>query len=467
MEIPFIGGAYEGRSKNINAQVCQNLFHVIDNAGGKSVMALMGVPGAVSWFSAGGTDEVRGFCLWDSYLYAVVGSTLYRITTAGVGTDVGTLSTTTGRVWMAGGTTHLGIVDGSYGYYQTSGATALTTVTDGDFPGAPTSLAYMDSRFIVTQGDSDTYYVSDSEDFSSWDALGFISAEDTPDEAYAVVQYRRQLWLPGELTTEVHYGTGNSTYPFARIAGAVIPTGCRAVNSIAAGFEGLFFLDNRLRVVAVSELTLVPISTEQIDYQISKMTSPGDALGYCWTQEGHSFYGLTFPETDGKTFVFDVTTGLWHTRSSDTSQGRWRANCAVNFADKALIGGYNDGTIYELDFDTYTDAGETVQAIRAAQPVHSGRKIVTFSRLELDMETGVGTAAGAGSDPQAILDWSDDGGHSWSNEHWADIGGIGERSTRVIWRRLGAARQRVFRVTITDPVKRVIIGAHLDARVGR
>lgn len=466
MEIPFIGGAYEGRSKNLNAQVCQNLFPVTDQTGGKSVLALYGVPGAKSWFSSGATAEVRGFCLWDGYLYAVIGATLYRLDSAASGTDVGTLSTDTGRVWMAGGTTHLGIVDGTSGYYQTSGATSLTTVTDTDFPSGPSSLAYLDGRFIVTESGTDTYYVSDSEDFSSWDALGFISAEENPDEAFAVVAYRRQLWLPGELTTEAHYGTGNSTYPFARISGAAMPIGCRSADSIAAGKEGLFFLDNSLRVVMVSELALVPISTEQITYQISRLASPGDAIGDCWTQEGHSFYAITFPTGD-KTFVFDATTGLWHTRSSDLDQGRWRANCVVNFADKTLIGDYSDGNIYELDFDTYTDAGETIQAIRAAQPVHSGRKLISFTRFELDMETGVGLATGTGSDPQAMLDWSDDGGHSWSNEHWATIGAIGDRSTRVVWRRLGAARQRIFRVKITDPIKRVIIGAHLDARAGQ
>jgi hypothetical protein len=71
-----------------------------------------------------------------------------------------------------------------------------------------------------------------------------------------------------------------------------------------------------------------------------------------------------------------------------------------------------------------------------------------------------------GVDPQAMLEWSDDGGHTWSNEHWASIGKMGEYRKRVKWRRLGRSRDRVFRLTITDPVKVVIIGATAEVTVG-
>jgi hypothetical protein len=49
MEIPFIGGAYQGRSTNVNAQICQNLYPIIDQEGGK-VVALMNTPG-LTFFS--------------------------------------------------------------------------------------------------------------------------------------------------------------------------------------------------------------------------------------------------------------------------------------------------------------------------------------------------------------------------------------------------------------------------------
>lgn len=72
----------------------------------------------------------------------------------------------------------------------------------------------------------------------------------------------------------------------------------------------------------------------------------------------------------------------------------------------------------------------------------------------------------SGVDPKAMLQWSDDGGHTWSNEHWVSIGKIGEYKRRAIWRRLGSSRDRIYKVTISDPVKVVMLGAYLEATSG-
>ena len=65
-----------------------------------------------------------------------------------------------------------------------------------------------------------------------------------------------------------------------------------------------------------------------------------------------------------------------------------------------------------------------------------------------------------------MLRWSDDGGHTWSNEHWVGIGKIGEYGRRAIWRRLGMTlklRDRVYELSGSDPVKIAIMGAELFA----
>jgi len=72
--------------------------------------------------------------------------------------------------------------------------------------------------------------------------------------------------------------------------------------------------------------------------------------------------------------------------------------------------------------------------------------------------------AAVGYDPEVMLRWSDDGGHTWSNEHWASMGRIGQYGRRVFWRRLGMTmklRDRVYEVSGTDPVKIAIVGAEL------
>jgi hypothetical protein len=77
-----------------------------------------------------------------------------------------------------------------------------------------------------------------------------------------------------------------------------------------------------------------------------------------------------------------------------------------------------------------------------------------------------GRVGAAGIDPQVMLRWSDDGGHTWSNEHWRSMGKTGTYGTRVIWRRLGMTlklRDRVYEVSGTDDVKIAIMGAELIA----
>jgi hypothetical protein len=66
--------------------------------------------------------------------------------------------------------------------------------------------------------------------------------------------------------------------------------------------------------------------------------------------------------------------------------------------------------------------------------------------------------------PQAMLRWSNDGGSTWSNEHWTGVGQMGRYKNRAIWRRLGQARDRIFEVVVTDPVNFVIISANLKVQ---
>jgi hypothetical protein len=68
--------------------------------------------------------------------------------------------------------------------------------------------------------------------------------------------------------------------------------------------------------------------------------------------------------------------------------------------------------------------------------------------------------------PQAMLRWSNDGGSTWSKYYTTTIGQQGRYKNRAIWRRLGMARDRVFEVSITDPVKAVIVSANLKGSEG-
>jgi hypothetical protein len=69
-------------------------------------------------------------------------------------------------------------------------------------------------------------------------------------------------------------------------------------------------------------------------------------------------------------------------------------------------------------------------------------------------------------DPQVMLQWSDDSGHTWSQEHWVTAGRNGEYGLRAIWRRLGKARQRTWRVAVTDPIAWHLLDAYVQVLKG-
>jgi len=244
----------------------------------------------------------------------------------------------------------------------------------------------------------------------------------------------------------------------------VFRTGVGAPDSLAAGEAGLFGLDSDFRVRRIVGYQGAVISTPQIEYHIQRYATKSDAFGYLYTQHGHTFYVLTFP-SESKTWCYDVTTDAWHTRSTGTTGGRHRSSCYCFFQGKHLVGDWQNGHIYELDPETYTDHGELIVRRRAVQAVHQDRKLLFHNQLEIEFEAGTGLVAGQGSDPQAMLDWSDDGGHTWSHEHWRSMGKLGEYKRRAIWRRLGCSRDRVYRVTVSDPVKVAILGATLEASI--
>jgi hypothetical protein len=271
----------------------------------------------------------------------------------------------------------------------------------------------------------------------------------------------------------------------------------------------------------------VRVSTHAIEYAIAQYGNISDAVAYTYQQEGHAFYVLNFPSAS-KTWVYDVSVQAWHERASgNEGQYRHRSNCQCNFGGTIIVGDFENGNIYAFDLDVYADNGQIQRWLRSWRALPTGQnnlKRTAHHSLQLDAESGVGlngidpfaplknllaegfpflateldddittetgvgllavtpittsddlltesgedilvsVATVQGVNPQAMLRWSDDGGHTWSNEHWRSMGAIGQYGYRTIWRRLGMTeklRDRVYEVSGTDPVKIAIMGAEL------
>lgn len=471
MKLPFLGDAYRARSPNAAAERTLNLYPEVDPHN-KEVIALYGTPGLVTKITMA-ESPVRQIFAFEDTLYVVAGDKFYTVTTAYVATERGTLNTSTGFVSMATDGLNVIVVDGTNGYLYNIAVPAFSVISDVDFPDNSTIAEVQDTYFIVLESGSQRFHIS--TDGSTWIGTDFASAEGKPDNLVSMISDHRELWLFGANTTEVWVNTGNADFPFERVQGAFIEHGCAAVASVAKMDNSIFWLgaDDRGTGMVWRAVGYSParISTYAIEYAISQHTAAeiAAAIAYTYQQEGHAFYVLTVGD---ETWVYDASTNMWHQRGYTVPESgaliRHRSNCYAFFNSIHLVGDYENGKIYQLDLDTYTDAGDYIKSTRACRHISNDEKEILHKQFLLDMESGVGlTGTGQGTDPQIMLRWSDDGGHTWSNEHWASCGKIGKYAKRVIWRRLGRSRDRIYEASITDPVKRCFVGATIIAEAGR
>jgi hypothetical protein len=357
---------------------------------------------------------------------------------------------------MADNGTHVWVATGGKLYAARSGE--ILEIANGF---GFTDVAYQDGYLIGVVRGTEQWMISAIDDATTIDALDFTSADTSPDNLVGIISDHRELLAFGESTIEAYYNSGASAFPFARTQ--VVERGCVSAASIAKAQNSVYWLGDDLMVYRMAGYQPEPISTPPIVGLIADQSSPQTAQGYCYQQGGHTFYVLTFSDL---TVCYDLSTGLWHRRRSDGID-RWRANSHewCSRWRKNIVGDYSNGKLYDLDLDTYDEDGGVLRARAVGAPLWNGGHRLIIDEFFLDIEAGVGLVSGQGSDPQAVLDWSSDGGATWSAELWRSFGKIGERQATAKWRALGAHRNWTPRVTITDPVKRHILGA--SARIER
>jgi hypothetical protein len=115
---------------------------------------------------------------------------------------------------------------------------------------------------------------------------------------------------------------------------------------------------------------------------------------------------------------------------------------------------------YPGPYSLLTESGDIIVQEDGGYMYYDGAPTLIGGAILIEKRTFTSTAI----DPQVMLRWSDDGGHTWSNDHWRSMGKTGTYGTRVIWRRLGMTlklRDRVYEVSGTDQTKIAIMGAEL------
>jgi len=495
--LPFAGGAYSGRSVDVNPQVCINFYTEADPASGRAEHYLVGTPGTKKVAEVG-EGPIRAIHKFGPDLIVVSREEVFRGNLDDGFEKVGELDTIFGPVDVVDNGYETGkqvLISDTFELYLISRSVLEPEEDEDDedddnesengdddngddeeeeeeefkpfkkleLGDRISSIEFQDGYFIVGIRDTNRFRISALYDGDSWSALDIASKEGSPDNLVSIISQERQLWLLGEKTSEAFYNSGNPDFPFERFQGGFLETGCVAPRTAAKTTKGVFWLsqDSRghCRVVTVGEgMTAEPVSPTSINYQIQQYGRVNDAFAFVYQIEGHEFYVLTFPQAN-VTWVFDLTDGFWHQWSvwRDSRHNRHLSNDYEFYGSKHLVGHFRKPEIYEISSKHFTDDGNPIVRDRIFPHVNDSEKRLSMSGIQMVFEHGVGAKFGQGDPPQVSLAWSKDGGHNWSSFVKRDIGKRGAHSNRAIWKKLGQARRWTFWIRMSDPVKPIIL----------
>lgn len=470
--VGFVGSASKDRSLNFDAQRCVNMFPQISASGtSKSPAKLVSCPGLEIFadFRTTINRGVRGAIVFNSSsVFIVSGTKVLRMNQNGAITDIGTIPSLDTPVSMATNGINVMFVTGAEGYIIDPATNTVTKIVNVSFQGAD-AVAFITGSYVFNEPNSARWWAMNPYAVTI-NPLWFATAEGSPDALVTLAVVNQEVWLFGTETTEIWTNVGQAGFPFAQVTGAFIEQGCAAKNSVAKLDESLFWLSanavGQCEVYRSSGMNATKISNHSIEQEFSSYATVDDAVAYGYQQDGHHFYVISFP-TQNVTWVYDTVTLAWHQRAyleqRDGQLSRHRSNCHIFFQRKNLVGDWDFGIIYNMSPMIYSDNGNPLLRIRSSPHVSDQDIRMGHANIEFDIETGIGLEDGQGSDPQIMLRWSDDNGHTYYGQRQMSVGKIGNYSQRVRFTRLGQARDRVYELSYSEPTKFTVFGATINA----
>lgn len=481
--ISLDAGFYESDSLPISAQECVNFWvNITQTSGSLSPASLYGGAGISQEVTTGKVNQTnRGAHVKAGKPYFLNGQTLVRLDRSV--DEFGEESFTAVSLGIIPGDTRVSMADNgkelmvlvpggnAYIINEESG-TPFQQITAPGFTasGNPQQVVFIDSYFVCST-DSKKFIRSNSNDGLTWDSLNFYSAESDPDDIVGLQVYNNRLFVLGSEVTEEF---ANNAGIFQR-TGFFIDKGLYAPFSTISTNNSFMWIgggtNERAAIWTLNGNTPTKVSTTAIDVAIQDFTNEQiqNAFAYSYALDGAYFVGFSFPT---RTFEINTVTGRWNERKSQfintkglTEVIRWRANSLVTAYNKIFCGDSQDGRIGSVSPDTYSEYGNEIIRTFATQPLSNLGDAISVPELELTMEAGVGDLST--TNPLIGLEVSKDS-RKYSDPIKRKIGKIGEFYKRTIWHKLGRfPRWVVFRFTLSDKVKPVIISLEVRARGGQ
>jgi hypothetical protein len=478
LAIPFADGFYQSQSRTLLDKRVVNLVPIVPEADAPSRKVLVHTDGITQFADVAGSNSRGVLRFSDGKPYRVIGNSLYSFDSAGTATNHGTV-TGTSDVGMDSNGINIAIVDPKGDSYFFTPSTGILESNNGavflSF-GQATSVAFKDGSYVYTTDSifftSSPKTVNDGKDFN---ALDFADAEISPDIIIKAFNDHNQMYILGSDITEVYRTIVTEGFTLQRIAGAMIPKGCAARNTVIPFDNSFLFMgggsNERPAIYRAVGSGVQRISTRSIEriIQAYPQATIAEARAFSYSVDG-SYFAVF--EIGNNTFVYDQTattlTGKpsWHERQSGITNAtgfqKWRAIHGIEAFGKIQVGDDRSGLVGELDPDVFKEYGDPIERFWTTKPFQADGDPIYSHEIELYMETGLGNDDV--EEPVIRHDYSDDGSRTFTNEITKSLGKKGKSTTRLRWKRKGRfPNTRVLRWKTTAPVPINIFGLFANA----
>ena len=333
----------------------------------------------------------------------------------------------------------------------------------------PDFVVCVGHRFVINRhGTGEFYYsklLSESEEF---DPADYYTAETNIDNITALAVREANLHVFGSNSCEIWTVNQSETEidPFNWIGGSQADIGCVSPWTVSSQNGVIRFLgaSNSGKNTVFTWNTGKPerISNNALESELNEEDQ--NAKGFSWYERGHSFYAL---QNNGKTWVWDDSTSLWHERSRRLQNGtdtKWECDFSCTCKNVTYFGSCDTDWLLTTNEKRWVDfEGNQIVRKRITGTNWEDFSFISMRQLYLDCETGTTPELlGQGKDPWVMLKISRDGGCTWDDCSWSPLGRQGEFWRNCMWRNLGRGRSYIFEFTFSDPCPIVLRGMRVQ-----
>ncbi|NIJ86992.1 photosystem II stability/assembly factor-like uncharacterized protein [Xanthomonas arboricola] len=386
--VDLLGGFYADDSKPWSVQDTVNwLPEVAEVPGTRTQMKLASPPGLREYMRLG-DRPIRGLRNVEGTLFAVCGNDLHQISTKATSTVRGQIPGV-GRVQMAhnqitGGNELLLVNGQSTGYVWNTAKNTYLRITDDGYPGAR-AADYLDSYLLQVEPFGRFWFHSQLANALDYNTLDRYESEASPDKIVTLIVSQFEVVVFNETTTEFFYNAGGNTGTLQNKR-VLIDRGCASGDTVQRLDNSVFWLGNDGVVYRLNGYQAIPISTGPVQAAI-RDNNWKQAFAFTWEDGKHKVYYLTFP--DGKTWGYDVVTGVWHRRAS-FGLDRWRLNHLVRWNGMWIGSDFQRGRLWVLDWDYHLEGNRPIISERVSPVLHANQNALVIPSAELVIETGEG-----------------------------------------------------------------------------